>query len=67
MKFIATVLFICGVLLFSGCGSSEPVEQLSAEKRFAVGKAKGMMESVGLRVLSVRNAGPYHYLILAGA
>jgi outer membrane protein assembly factor BamD len=37
MKFTAAVLFTCGVLLFSGCGSSEPVEQLSAEKRFAVG------------------------------
>jgi outer membrane protein assembly factor BamD len=37
MKFIAAILCIYGLLLFSGCGSSEPVEQLSAEKRFAVG------------------------------
>jgi outer membrane protein assembly factor BamD len=37
MKFTAAVLFVWGVFLFSGCGSSQPVEQLSAEKRFAVG------------------------------
>lgn len=35
-------------------------------KRFSVGKAQGLMESVGLRILSVQDAGPYHYLIIAG-
>jgi len=34
--------------------------------RFPVAKARGLFESVGLRVLSVIDAGPYHYLIIAG-
>jgi ubiquinone/menaquinone biosynthesis C-methylase UbiE len=29
-------------------------------------RAKALMESAGLRVLSVQDAGPYHYLIIAG-
>ena len=37
MKLIATSIFLSGLLMLLGCGSSEPVEQLSAEKRFAVG------------------------------
>jgi len=35
------------------------------EKRFSIGKAKGLIEAAGLRVQSVREAGPYHYLITA--
>ena len=35
-------------------------------KRFSVGKAQGLMELAGFRVLSVQDAGPYHYLIIAG-
>jgi ubiquinone/menaquinone biosynthesis C-methylase UbiE len=35
-------------------------------KRFSVEKAGSLMESAGLRVLSVRESGPYHYLIIAG-
>jgi ubiquinone/menaquinone biosynthesis C-methylase UbiE len=34
--------------------------------RFSVRKAHSLMESVGLRIQSVRDAGPYHYLIIAG-
>jgi ubiquinone/menaquinone biosynthesis C-methylase UbiE len=34
--------------------------------RFSVGKAISLMESVGLRIHSVQEAGPYHYLIIAG-
>jgi len=36
------------------------------EKRFSVHKARGMIETAGFRILSVRDAGPYHYLISAG-
>ncbi|MDD1666821.1 MAG: class I SAM-dependent methyltransferase [Methanomicrobiales archaeon] len=34
--------------------------------RFSAVKAGRLMESAGLRILSVQEAGPYHYLILAG-
>ncbi|MDD1669233.1 MAG: class I SAM-dependent methyltransferase [Methanomicrobiales archaeon] len=45
----------------------EPMEMgPPLEKRFSTGKAKSLIESVGLRVLSVQDAGPYHYLIIAG-
>jgi ubiquinone/menaquinone biosynthesis C-methylase UbiE len=36
------------------------------EKRFSVEKARGMIESAGFRILAVEDAGPYHYLIIAG-
>ncbi|MDD1667963.1 MAG: class I SAM-dependent methyltransferase, partial [Methanomicrobiales archaeon] len=36
------------------------------EKRFSVAKAKGLLESAGLMVQSVQDAGRYHYLIFAG-
>ena len=36
------------------------------EKRFSVRRAQGMIEAAGFRILSVRDAGPYHYLISAG-
>ena len=36
------------------------------EKRFSIAKARSLMESVGLRILDVQEAGPYHYLIIAG-
>lgn len=36
------------------------------EKRFSLEKAEGLIGSGGLRILSVREAGPYHYLIIAG-
>ncbi|HUW86068.1 MAG TPA: hypothetical protein VMV55_04235, partial [Methanoregula sp.] len=36
------------------------------EKRFSIKKAKQLIESAGLSVVSVQDAGPYHYLILAG-
>lgn len=36
------------------------------EKRFSVHKAQGMIEAAGFRILSVQDAGPYHYLISAG-
>jgi len=35
-------------------------------KRFSIGKARHLIESVGLRILDVQEAGPYHYLIIAG-
>jgi len=35
-------------------------------KRFSIGKASGLIESVGLRIQSIQDAGPYHYLIIAG-
>lgn len=35
------------------------------EKRFPAAKAQRMIEVAGFRVLSVQDAGPYHYLILA--
>jgi ubiquinone/menaquinone biosynthesis C-methylase UbiE len=36
------------------------------EKRFSVGKARHLIESVGLMIQSIQEAGPYHYLIIAG-
>lgn len=36
------------------------------EKRFSVYKAQMMVEAAGFRILSVEDAGPYHYLICAG-
>jgi ubiquinone/menaquinone biosynthesis C-methylase UbiE len=36
------------------------------EKRFPVQKAQAMIQSAGFRILSVQDAGPYHYLISAG-
>jgi len=36
------------------------------EKRFPVNKARGLIESAGFTILSVEDAGPYHYLIVAG-
>ena len=36
------------------------------EKRFSVHKAQEMIEAAGFRILSVRDEGPYHYLISAG-
>jgi len=36
------------------------------EKRFSIKKAKQLIESAGLSVVSVQDAGPCHYLILAG-
>jgi ubiquinone/menaquinone biosynthesis C-methylase UbiE len=35
------------------------------EKRFSVTKARGLIEAAGLRIHSVQDAGPYHYLIVA--
>ena len=35
-------------------------------KRFSIGRARHLIESVGLRVRDVQDAGPYHYLIIAG-
>ena len=35
------------------------------EKRFSMQKARGMIEGAGFRILSVRDAGPYRYLISA--
>jgi ubiquinone/menaquinone biosynthesis C-methylase UbiE len=34
--------------------------------RLSPAKARSLVESAGLRVLSVQDAGPYHYLIMAG-
>jgi hypothetical protein len=36
------------------------------EKRFSAYKAQAMIESSGFDILSVKDAGPYHYLIIAG-
>ena len=36
------------------------------EKRFSVIKARGLIEAGGFSVISVGDAGPYHYLIVAG-
>jgi len=36
------------------------------EKRFSEKKAQDLIESAGFRVFSVQDAGPYHYLIIAG-
>jgi ubiquinone/menaquinone biosynthesis C-methylase UbiE len=37
------------------------------ENRFSVHKAQKMIQSAGFRILSVQDAGPYHYLISAGS
>jgi ubiquinone/menaquinone biosynthesis C-methylase UbiE len=37
------------------------------EKRFPVHKAQKMIQSAGFRILSMQDAGPYHYLIIAGS
>ncbi len=37
-----------------------------AEKRFSREKARGLIESAGFRIQSAEDAGPYHYLIIAG-
>ncbi len=37
MKYIAASIILVSLTMFAGCGSSEPTEQLSAEKRYAVG------------------------------
>jgi ubiquinone/menaquinone biosynthesis C-methylase UbiE len=34
-------------------------------KRFSIAKASRLIESVGLRIQTVQEAGPYHYLIVA--
>jgi ubiquinone/menaquinone biosynthesis C-methylase UbiE len=36
------------------------------EKRFSVRRAQALIEGAGFRILSVQDAGPYHYLISAG-
>lgn len=36
------------------------------KKRFSQKKARGMLEAAGFRIQSVQDAGPYHYLIIAG-
>lgn len=36
------------------------------EKRFSLEKARNLIESAGFRIESVTDAGPYHYLIVAG-
>jgi ubiquinone/menaquinone biosynthesis C-methylase UbiE len=36
------------------------------EKRFSLLKATTMIESVGFRIISTTDAGPYHYLVIAG-
>jgi ubiquinone/menaquinone biosynthesis C-methylase UbiE len=35
------------------------------EKRFSIDKARNLIGSAGLRVVSVQDSGPYHYLIIA--
>jgi ubiquinone/menaquinone biosynthesis C-methylase UbiE len=35
------------------------------EKRFSVEKARHLIEAAGLRIQSVQDAGPFHYLIIA--
>jgi ubiquinone/menaquinone biosynthesis C-methylase UbiE len=35
------------------------------EKRFSIEKARNLMGSAGFRIVSVQDAGPYHYLIIA--
>ncbi len=45
----------------------EPMEMgPPKEKRFSVQKAQAMIEDAGFRIISVKDAGPYHYLIIAG-
>jgi ubiquinone/menaquinone biosynthesis C-methylase UbiE len=34
--------------------------------RFSVGKARSLIESIGLRIHNVQDAGPYHYMVIAG-
>jgi ubiquinone/menaquinone biosynthesis C-methylase UbiE len=34
--------------------------------RFPVGKARSLIESIGLRIHDVQDAGPYHYMVIAG-
>lgn len=36
------------------------------KRRFSLEKAKRLIQSVGFRILSVQEAGPYHYMIVAG-
>ena len=36
------------------------------EKRFSIEKARNLIESAGFSIVSVSDAGPYHYLIVAG-
>jgi len=36
------------------------------EKRFSIDKARNLIVSAGFRIVSVQDAGPYHYLIIAG-
>jgi ubiquinone/menaquinone biosynthesis C-methylase UbiE len=36
------------------------------EKRFSLLKAINMIESAGFRIISTGDAGPYHYLVIAG-
>ncbi len=36
------------------------------EKRFSIAKARQLIESAGFHVTSVAEAGPYHYIIIAG-
>lgn len=46
---------------------NEPMEFGPPQQiRFSVPKAQAMIETAGFRVLSVQDAGPYHYLIVAG-
>ena len=35
------------------------------EKRFSIDKARNLIVSAGLRVISVKDSGPYHYLVTA--
>jgi hypothetical protein len=45
----------------------EPMEiGPSHEKRFSIEKARNLIESAGFRVISVQDAGLYHYMIIAG-
>lgn len=36
------------------------------EKRFSIAKARQLIESAGFHVASISEAGPYHYIIIAG-
>jgi ubiquinone/menaquinone biosynthesis C-methylase UbiE len=35
------------------------------EKRFSIARARGLIESAGFTILSIQDAGPYHYLVEA--
>jgi hypothetical protein len=35
------------------------------QKRFSIDKARYLIESAGFEIVSVTDAGPYHYLIIA--